>query len=534
MSTDRQRLAAVARLAVQEGLIPPETPLPQPEARPWPVVLLTGLGAWLAAIPLIIVVGMLLGDLVQRGPGPYVAGLLVLAASVTVLHSRSVPPFVEQLAVPGLLVGGGALAFGLFRDLPDGAAFASLGAVSLAVAVLVQAGWLRVLLGALAAVALVLALGIAPWHGSRAARLDTFWLAWHGCAAAWLAMHLLAPRLRPETAAVVEPVAAGWLLATLCGLAWWSGMTFLVGASFQGDAADLAHELGGRGEWAGRLQQAGSLALAAIGAACASRRWPALRAPWLVGVAAVLVLLAALMPTLGAVWLLLALCATSGRLRLATAAAVAAAWIIGAFYYQLAWPLAHKAALMVGAAVLLALLARWGGRWPAAASTTGPADRRRLGIALSAVAVLAVANLGIWQKESLIARGEPVFIELAPVDPRSLMQGDFMRLNFRVPGDLQSSFDGLVSTQRPRAVGQRDARGVLSLKRIDDGSPLAPGEMRIELTPKDGRWVLVTDAWFFREGEAARWSAARFGEFRVDADGRALLVGLRGAQLQQL
>jgi uncharacterized membrane-anchored protein len=148
--------------------------------------------------------------------------------------------------------------------------------------------------------------------------------------------------------------------------------------------------------------------------------------------------------------------------------------------------------------------------------------------------VLAVANLGIWQKESLIARGEPVFVELAPVDPRSLMQGDFMRLNFRVPGELQSAFDGLVSTQRPRAVGQRDARGVLALKRIDDGSPLAPGEMRIELTPKDGRWVLVTDAWFFREGEAARWSAARFGEFRVDADGRALLVGLRGAQLEQL
>ena len=49
-----------------------------------------------------------------------------------------------------------------------------------------------------------------------------------------------------------------------------------------------------------------------------------------------------------------------------------------------------------------------------------------------------------------------------------------------------------------------------------------------------GDWVLVSDAWSFPEGEAARWSRARFGEFRVDANGRALLVGLRGANLEAL
>ena len=58
--------------------------------------------------------------------------------------------------------------------------------------------------------------------------------------------------------------------------------------------------------------------------------------------------------------------------------------------------------------------------------------------------------------------------------------------------------------------------------------------MRIELTPKDGRWTLVTNAWFFAEGEAKRWEGAKYGEFRVDADGRALLVGLRGAKLEAL
>ena len=46
--------------------------------------------------------------------------------------------------------------------------------------------------------------------------------------------------------------------------------------------------------------------------------------------------------------------------------------------------------------------------------------------------------------------------------------------------------------------------------------------------------MLVSDAWFFKEGEAARWEKARYGEFRVLPDGRALLVGMRGPQLEKL
>jgi uncharacterized membrane-anchored protein len=58
--------------------------------------------------------------------------------------------------------------------------------------------------------------------------------------------------------------------------------------------------------------------------------------------------------------------------------------------------------------------------------------------------------------------------------------------------------------------------------------------MRLPLTHKAGNWVLVTDAFYFKEGEAKRWEEARFGEFRVDTSGRALLVGLRGENLSKL
>jgi uncharacterized membrane-anchored protein len=46
--------------------------------------------------------------------------------------------------------------------------------------------------------------------------------------------------------------------------------------------------------------------------------------------------------------------------------------------------------------------------------------------------------------------------------------------------------------------------------------------------------VLVSDAWFFQEGDGERWEAARYGEFRVMPDGRALLVGLADVQLKAI
>src|SRR5512139_2579147 len=170
----RERLDEVIARAVAAGLLPDNAMRPQTEARPWPVVLLTALGAWLAAIPLLGVVGLLLGPLVNNPIGPYVVGALVLAGSAVVLRSASVPLFVEQLAVPGVLVGGGSLGFGLFRDLPDAAAVLLLAGVALGLAFAVRQAWLRVLLGA-AMAGLVGFAVLEPQSLFRRGRLDEAW-----------------------------------------------------------------------------------------------------------------------------------------------------------------------------------------------------------------------------------------------------------------------------------------------------------------------------------------------------------------------
>lgn len=550
--------------AIAAGLLPADACRPDGDGRPWPVVLLTAVGAWLAAVPLLAVVAMLLGDLVTRGLGPYLIGTLVLTLAVVILRSRNAPLFVEQLAVPALLVGLGSLGFGLFRDLSVQGGAAWLALVALGLAVVLARPWLRVLLGASAACLFVLALLPGDPFGRRGWPVAA-WLALHGAVAVWVAgLWVQEAVLRwggnARTAAALESLGAGWLLGTLAGLALVTGMTFLVGAGLDPIARDLAQGLttgrtpAAQPSW----MSAGSALLVLVATLWGARVWPGLRRPWVLGVGVAAAGLAWFLPNLGGVWLALVLTATTWRWRLATAAVLAVIWMIGSFYYQLQWPLTTKALVLVAAGALLGLLAAIGPRFmdsPAqreggarsdgGAEEDQPSRRRgaptdagrawsRWAIALTALATLLVVNFGIWDKESLIAHGQPVFVELAPVDPRSLMQGDFMRLGFRVPGQLQDEL-GVPARDRRLVVAGRDARGVATMLRpARPSEDLAEGELLLELVPKGGRWGLGSDAWYFKEGDGQRWQAARYGEFRVAADGRALLVGMADAELRPI
>ena len=519
-------------------------------SRPWPVVLLTALGAWFAAVPVLIAVGMLLGDTLLQGIGPYIVGVLVLCAAVVVLRSKDLPLFIEQLAIPALLVGGGTLTMGVTSDFGQVGGSLLLLAVVLALAAAIPQAWLRVLLGALAAGLLGVALVPDSGWGNGMARM--LWVL-HGLLAVWLlAMQYLvhAPRPRAALQALIEPMSTGWLLATMAALAWSSGTSFLVaGAVGANELGGIVRELHGHAERSifGSSLQVLSAALVLVAAALGARAWPALRSLLALAVAAVLAMLAWFMPALGATLLAMMVVALAHHWRLAAACALAAAWIVGAFYYQLQWPLADKALLMAAAGAVLAALVwvdhlrqtRSAGAGPVAA--TGPSALRITrnahlwSLLGGALLTLLVANGAIWQKENLIANGTKVFVPLAPVDPRSLMQGDYMRLNFNLINDNSLPLLADLRGKRPRMVVKLDARGVANVVRLyKENEALAADEMLIELTPKDGRWVVVTDAWFFKEGDAALWQAAKFGEFRVLPSGRALLVGMADANLKAI
>ena len=144
-------------------------------------------------------------------------------------------------------------------------------------------------------------------------------------------------------------------------------------------------------------------------------------------------------------------------------------------------------------------------------------------IAGAALLVLGAVNWSIVAKERIKTQGERVYLQLAPVDPRSLMQGDYMALRFALANSISTEASG----RAPLAV---DAQGVATLNPSPDTARL-----HIRYRVRNGQVWLGTNAYFFQEGTAERYTSARYGEFRVDREtGEAVLVGLRDESFKSL
>lgn len=507
------------------------------ERRPWPIVVLSFFGALLAALPLLVVLGMVLGDFVLDSLGTYAAAAILGGLGVSWLRRHGTGQFLEHLAVVGLLIAQALLVFALIRDLGTASGAALAACATLATGLAVRSAWVTAVLGASAAGLVAVSAVVlndfrvlSGWFPLVPVTMAAAWLA------ALQAQALLArSQVHPDLAPALEHLASGWLAVTLVWLALSAGMSFLAAGLFASFGARIG-DTGRAAHWAGwpHLGTLASVAGTLLSAFWAARRWPVARSPLALGLVAALAALSGLMPPLGIAVAVGVVALLTHRGWQAAAAGLSAAWIVGALYYSLQWPLSMKALVMAGAGALLGglvVLSR-----PARAPASGPPPARTAALPwalLGVLATLAVVNAGIWQKETLIARGERLYVRLGPVDPRSLMQGDYMALDLFEGSPLARDARLRDTTQRPRprVAASVDADGIATMQRLlAPGEAAAPGERVFELTPKAGRWVLVTDAWYFREGEADLWAQARFGELRVDDQGRALLVGLADAQ----
>ncbi|WP_348684911.1 GDYXXLXY domain-containing protein [Aeromonas bestiarum] len=157
---------------------------------------------------------------------------------------------------------------------------------------------------------------------------------------------------------------------------------------------------------------------------------------------------------------------------------------------------------------------------------------RRLGLLLTGLAILAGINFTVWRYEHAISSGEVVLLRLAPVDPRSLMQGDYMRLNYDIARQLGARRDSERANGGDTLVIRLDGQQVASW--VEGGKPaqLAPNERLLQVRLSDNQWLIGPDAYFFEEGTGEQYETARYGEFRLQADGKALLVGLRDEQFK--
>lgn len=160
-------------------------------------------------------------------------------------------------------------------------------------------------------------------------------------------------------------------------------------------------------------------------------------------------------------------------------------------------------------------------------------DLRKVCAFATAIIILASANYSIYQKENQIANGRSVYLKLAPVDPRSLMQGDYMRLRF----DMETKISALIDTKTAKdekvIVDIKD-KGVGELSELYTGQTLANNQILMQYRVRNGRIKFATNAWFFQEGTAEHFAKAEYGEFKVDAAGSLLLVAMRDKNLEKL
>jgi uncharacterized membrane-anchored protein len=143
------------------------------------------------------------------------------------------------------------------------------------------------------------------------------------------------------------------------------------------------------------------------------------------------------------------------------------------------------------------------------------------------LAVLGVANYDIVSKQNIVNDGREVLMKLRPVDPRSLIQGDYMNLRYDKvifpPKDVIKNlpYSGLI-------VITLDANNLASYVRIDDGKALVENEVHLRFRQRlrTGELRYGAESFFFQEGEADRFSKAKYGVLHIDASGNSILVDL--------
>ncbi len=143
--------------------------------------------------------------------------------------------------------------------------------------------------------------------------------------------------------------------------------------------------------------------------------------------------------------------------------------------------------------------------------------------------VIATLNLLIVKKEHTLANGRTMLLRLAPVDPRSLMQGDYMILRYAMAREISKGS----LEDKGCVVVSLDKYDVADFARIHEGEGLAMGE-RLLFYRNRGGLRLGAESFMFQEGDAELYSKALYGELKVDESGASVLVGLRGEDFRPL
>ncbi|MBB1317492.1 GDYXXLXY domain-containing protein [Shewanella sp. SR43-4] len=153
-------------------------------------------------------------------------------------------------------------------------------------------------------------------------------------------------------------------------------------------------------------------------------------------------------------------------------------------------------------------------------------SKRSLWAIIAAVVILALINYKIYQQEQLLANGEIILFKLAPVDPRSLMQGDYMELNYDIATAISWSVEQDSDNHDGFMIVTLDHNRIAQFDSIYSGAVLTPAQRLVQYRIRDGRVKLAGNAFFFEEGRVEEFAQAKYSECRVNQAGQLLVSNL--------
>lgn len=172
---------------------------------------------------------------------------------------------------------------------------------------------------------------------------------------------------------------------------------------------------------------------------------------------------------------------------------------------------------------------------------------RRLYILVVLVLFLGGYALAAHRMETVRAEGKTILLALAPVDPRAPLMGDYMALRYVVNSDICKALPAQRAAQITAHNGKadasheqsRNAEGFAVLRitndpvpqaatfvRLHNGSPLQEDEFLLAYRLRGYEVTSAAPAFYFQEGTDRQYMGAKFGVFKLAADGKTLLVGL--------
>ncbi|MEQ1065663.1 GDYXXLXY domain-containing protein [Acinetobacter sp. XH1741] len=169
--------------------------------------------------------------------------------------------------------------------------------------------------------------------------------------------------------------------------------------------------------------------------------------------------------------------------------------------------------------------------------------KKYFSLILAMVTLLFFAGL-VAKNEWHLHQSKSIFIKLKPVDPRSILQGDYMALAYELNLQSLKALSGSESEALDLVIFNHasvpvkvilDSKNRVVRTILDTHNSFA-GQSLILKNPENRLQALypASQSFLFAEGLAHCYEKARYAEFKVNAKGEATLFELRGEELQPL